>query len=438
MDTNESFDTSEIDTSEADSSVGRGAVGKRAIALGSAAVLATSGAGLSLAVTTGAAGAASFDVTTCADSGAGSLRQAILDAEAAAGADVITVTAECTISSPVLVSSQMEITDDLSIVGPGATSFVLDGDDATRIITVFGQGVEFSLSGVTLTNGYAGTGSGGALEVNNNSGNGGALSLDGVVVSSSEAGYGGGVSIEGTDTVYITNTTIIDNEASSDGGGFYTLYNGDTVIINSTISNNVSGDNGGGLSNYEHQGDFGLFNSTITGNSSSASGGGLYFDGLYGEIAAFGFLTVANNTAGSGLGGVYISDDEDAAILMFSSIFSGNSGDQVGIYRSGVTTFNNIFDGGVDGFTPSASDLIDVDPELGPLADNGGLTPTHAIAETSPAIDAGTDPVPDFPGSEYDQRGEGYTRTYNGRADIGAYEWQPGEEPEPVTPSFTG
>jgi hypothetical protein len=68
-----------------------------------------------------------------------------------------------------------------------------------------------------------------------------------------------------------------------------------------------------------------------------------------------------------------------------------------------------------------------IDPMLGPLADNGGPTKTHALLDDSPATDAG-DPnlvlghngVPEF-----DQRGEPFTRIYLGRIDIGAYEAQP-------------
>jgi hypothetical protein len=67
-----------------------------------------------------------------------------------------------------------------------------------------------------------------------------------------------------------------------------------------------------------------------------------------------------------------------------------------------------------------------IDPKLGPLADNGGLTLTHLPLAGSPVIDAG-DPalepgVGDTP--EFDQRGAPYARIFGGRIDIGAYEHQ--------------
>jgi hypothetical protein len=60
---------------------------------------------------------------------------------------------------------------------------------------------------------------------------------------------------------------------------------------------------------------------------------------------------------------------------------------------------------------------------LGPLANNGGPTDTHALLSGSPAIDAGD---PNFtPPPDYDQRGPGYSRVVNGRIDIGAFEVAP-------------
>ena len=66
------------------------------------------------------------------------------------------------------------------------------------------------------------------------------------------------------------------------------------------------------------------------------------------------------------------------------------------------------------------SDLLDLDPLLGPLQDNGGPTLTHALLKGSPVIDAGDNA--DAP--DYDQRGEGYPRIVGGRIDIGSFEVQ--------------
>src|SRR5262249_31738520 len=73
---------------------------------------------------------------------------------------------------------------------------------------------------------------------------------------------------------------------------------------------------------------------------------------------------------------------------------------------------------GGSGYHPS--DLLDVDPLLGPLEENGGLTWTHALLPGSPALDAG-DPAG---APAFDPRGEGVARIAGKNIDIGAYERQ--------------
>ena len=67
---------------------------------------------------------------------------------------------------------------------------------------------------------------------------------------------------------------------------------------------------------------------------------------------------------------------------------------------------------------PLPADTLGVDPLLAPLANNGGRTPTHALLPGSPAIDAGNNAH----AWAFDQRGPGFPRVVNGRADIGAFE----------------
>jgi hypothetical protein len=74
--------------------------------------------------------------------------------------------------------------------------------------------------------------------------------------------------------------------------------------------------------------------------------------------------------------------------------------------------------------------LFGVDPQLGPLTNNGGLGETHALTEDSPCIDVGSNPA----NMGYDQRGSGYLRTVGSASDIGAFEYQT----PPSPPGFTG
>src|SRR5262245_14547300 len=76
-----------------------------------------------------------FTVTDLADSGAGSLRQAILDANAQPGIDLIDFAAglQGTIA---LSSGQLDITDGLLVTGPGARQLAVSGNDASRVFAI--------------------------------------------------------------------------------------------------------------------------------------------------------------------------------------------------------------------------------------------------------------------------------------------------------------
>src|SRR5690606_15559995 len=108
--------------------------------------------------TAGPAGAASFEVTTTADSGAGSLRQAIIDANGNGQADTITFAPG--LGTIDLTSGELDITDDLTITDPeGDVS--IDTGGSGRIVDVFDAG-SVTISGLTLSGGSTG-GSGGAI-----------------------------------------------------------------------------------------------------------------------------------------------------------------------------------------------------------------------------------------------------------------------------------
>src|SRR5262245_29078939 len=101
-----------------------------------------------------------FVVTNTANSGAGSLRQAVLDANAATGADEV-VFDPTVFSSPqtiTLTGGAISVSEILSVTGPGQSLLSVSGNNASRIITV-GNGVAISASGMTLTQGKDANGS---------------------------------------------------------------------------------------------------------------------------------------------------------------------------------------------------------------------------------------------------------------------------------------
>jgi hypothetical protein len=129
------------------------------------------------------------------------------------------------------------------------------------------------------------------------------------------------------------------------------------------------------------------------------------------------------------------------------SISFGGGGLEIGntILNSSAGSSNIINDGGTvtsrgynlcsddgGGYLNSPGDMINTDPLLGPLQDNGGLTFTHELLPGSPAINAGD---PNFaPAPFYDQRGPNFYRLRNSRIDIGSFEVQEGTA---VTPTPT-
>lgn len=121
----------------------------------------------------------SFTVQNLADSGAGSLRQAILDANANPGADLIRFAAAARDGTITLTTGQLSLTDALQIVGPGANRLAVSGNDASRVFNI-GSGVPVSIDGLTVTHGRA-VGQGGGIL------NAGTLTLSHAVLSDNQA-----------------------------------------------------------------------------------------------------------------------------------------------------------------------------------------------------------------------------------------------------------
>jgi hypothetical protein len=188
------------------------------------------------------------------------------------------------------------------------------------------------------------------------------------------------------------------------------------VVTRSTLNGNDAGGQlgtGGGIAN---GGTLTVTNSTISGNSAFESGGGIDNGGTL----TFTDSTISRNSSGSnffnpiGSGdGISNSGTAMAAMSIFANAGGGNldvtSGAQF------VSLGHNLFSD-----TPRVAldptDLINTDPLLGPLDDNGGPTLTHALLPGSPALDAGV-PVA---GVTTDQRG--ISRPQGGAPDIGAFE----------------
>lgn len=283
-----------------------------------------------------------------------------------------------------------------------------------------------------------------------------AVTLDAVTVSGNNAAGldpgtgGGGIFLAGSNsTGTIRNAClIIGNTGAADGGGISVLSSTLTVT-NSTISGNTSGQNGGGVYNSTiSPGTLTFAGSTISGNTANpaatgkGAGGGIYSAGP----CALTNCTISGNKAYSG-GGI-----AGTSTASFTTIAANSATQGGGLYASGGTLSllgcilgDNSAATGPDGYGPVLSqgynivgnttslslggvltgNLLGVNPQIGPLAYNGGAKFTHALLPTSPAIDAG--PLSGFPAT--DQRG--FARPQDGRqtgtprCDVGAYEYIP-------------
>jgi len=238
------------------------------------------------------------------------------------------------------------------------------------------------------------------------------------VKGNSAQDFGGGIRAV---TATLSNNTVSGNFAGLDGGG---IHVSDTLTLtNSTISGNTASERGGGINALTVI----PTNSTITGNIAGIEGGGIYC-----TAAALLNCAVVENIAGTGGGLFHVAGGTfniRSTIVALNLVgFGGNGPDAFGASFSSQG-HNLIGDGtGSNGFTQGVSgDIVGtsanpIDPKLGPLQNNGGLTQTMALNAGSQAIDHGDNSI--LPPT--DQRGLPRKKDGNGDGkaivDIGAFE----------------
>jgi hypothetical protein len=235
-----------------------------------------------------------FLVSNLADSGAGSLRQAIINANTQPGADVVNFASNLH-GTIILSSGELSITDSLTINGPGANHLTISGNNASRVFYVK-SGNTLTLANLTIADGQAS----GPLEP----------SLVGVYSGGGTgAGGGGGILNEHGATLNLINDTVRDNQAvhgSSPlaftvvGGGVLNL--GTALVVGCTFSNNqatggnafdnLGGSGGGAIDNFGGAGgaaSLTVASSTFSNNSVVSAGGNFYF-GFGGALESNGGL----------------------------------------------------------------------------------------------------------------------------------------------------
>ena len=360
------------------------------------------GAGLGIGAALGAsasAQAADFTVTNLADSGPGSLRQAILDSNGAPGADRVLF--KSGLSGTVsLTGGELSIAGPLDVIGPGASAITVRGNGTSRIFHAapVPAGAPVTISGLTVAGGNAGTGS---------TSDGGGVKNSGAALTVSES-------------VITGNTSVAGAVSNFDVGGSLT-------ILSSTITANTATaapGYGGGVG--AAQG-VTIRNSTIVGNTGNYGGGVMTLGGS----ATIVGTTIAGNTSPGGnpaaTGGLLVSGP--GPFVVRDSLLANNTGNRNDLFDVMAPApqigFSLIESSPGANIAPTGPNILGQDPKLGPLADNGGPTPTEALLDGSPALDAGSSE-----GLGTDQRGaprpfdlKGLPAAAGGdSSDIGAYE----------------
>jgi len=330
-------------------------------------------------------------VTNTNDSGAGSLRQAILS-----GLETIDFDSSV-FSTPqtILLNSDFgTVSHSVDIRGPGANLLTVDGQDFEngRPLFSFGPSVNSSLSGFTLTGGRDTTSTSdvGGIVLR------GALELTDFVLTDN---FGTGIFVTGQSQLTVSNSTISDN---GDEGIF---TRGNVTLSGVTISGN--GEEG----IFQQGGTVTALQSTIAENQE---------EGVFLQI---GSLQVSQSTiARNGGTGVIVSGTAGIE----NSIIADNSGGDVDVFAfDGAVTINNSLIQDASEITNGVNGNIVGEALLGALTDNGGGTLTILPDVGSSAIDSGNN----FEGLIADQRG--FSRVTGSAIDLGAVEVGSVAVPEP-------
>ena len=289
------------------------------------------------------------------DSGVGSLRAAIANAEAGD-----TITFDPSVRSVVLTTGRLENYWPITIKGPGAKKLTIRRSSApgTPQFRIFEVRAKLTISGVTIANGFLMDDSAG-LRVYYSE-----LIMRACTITGNKGGSGPAINTTSDSRVKLIGCTISDNKAVNGYGGGALSNWGEMTISRSTLARNHAGGSAGAIIN---SGRLTITNSTIAGNSADGSAGG---------------IMAIPGTA-----------EQPRPVEVRNSIIANNtdkfdSPDYSGRMKSGGWNIIGNTSGMVIGGNTTGNQL-NVNPVLGPLQDNGGPTKTRALMPGSPALDQG-------------------------------------------------
>ena len=351
-------------------------------------------------------------------SGACTLRAAIQEANALAGAQAVMLPAgvyKITLAEPAnggIAGGDLDITGPARITGAGAARTTIDGNlRKHRVVVVAGTaGSRVELSGVTIRGGRTEEyGDGGGLRIE-----AGAMVVLRLVTVRDNFGSrnsaGGGIYNTGTLTL---DRSLVTGNGARDAGG---ITNGGTLLVTrSTISNNQAADIGG-LGN---GGTLTMANSTVSGNGAE----------VYGGISNNGRATLNNVTITRNKAAIHGGLSTSGVVTVSNTLIAGNTeaGGSSPDCDGTLTSAGYNLIGSTRGCTVTGNrtgNKVGIAAQLGPLQNNGGPTRTHALLKGCPAINAGNPAQPGTREPVCTRKDQRLLPRGATRCDIGSFEVQ--------------
>lgn len=328
---------------------------------------------------------ATITVTNTNDSGAGSLRAAIQQAQSnGVGADKISFSADLA-GQTINLQTKLEIDSSLTIKGDvdndGKADITLSGQNKTRIMDieerVFLADTDVTIRSLNITGGNSDEGAG------------------------IYARYFGKLNI--------INSTISNCSSDYGGGGLYAGFGGGEVkIVNSLFTGNSAGYYGGAIRNNSKN--MTLVNTTITGNTSVKSGAaGILLEG--GNLVLINTTVTDNHANKTGAAGIVGGDGVRLTLVnsVVADNTSGRAGTEIDFFMVGGINkaTNSIFGTDVNILAGSGNLENAGDIGLGELLDNGGAVLTLSPLDGSILIGFGKNSL--LPSDVFDLDGDGDT-----------------------------